>query len=94
MYSLCNVCRIANLGLVHEFRLSSTGVIAENSGSVLHQSEFGRVAGLNDCIESRMKNSAKLFYVLLWRHTTPGAAMIRFRSRDDYPLILSPGPPY
>ena len=60
MYSLCNVCRIANLGLVHEFRLSSTGVIAENSGSVLHQSEFGRVAGLNDCIESRMKNSAKL----------------------------------
>ena len=60
MYSLCNVCRIANLGLVHEFRLSRTGVIAENSGSVLHQSEFGRVAGLNDCIESRMKNSAKL----------------------------------
>ena len=54
------MCRIANLGLVHEFRLSSTGVIAENSGSVLHQSEFGRVAGLNDCIESRMKNSAKL----------------------------------
>ena len=54
------MCRIANLGLVHEFRLSRTGVIAENSGSVLHQSEFGRVAGLNDCIESRMKNSAKL----------------------------------
>ena len=54
------MCRIANLGLVHEFRLSRKGVIAENSGYVLHQSEFGRVAGLNDCIESRMKNSAKL----------------------------------